>query len=106
LPTSNGLGPYVKAHADTFSFIVVFPQNENVKGRILTGWSADSTDGKRAIAILGEVEKQFNVDKSREILTGYSQGGYGAWSLALATPQRWAAVIPVAGGGNPASASS
>jgi poly(3-hydroxybutyrate) depolymerase len=104
LQISDGLGPYVKAHADTFSFIVVFPQNENVQGRILTGWSADSIDGRRAIAILGEVEKQFSVDRTREILTGYSQGGYGAWSLASATPERWAAVVPVAGGGSPSSA--
>ncbi|GIS58594.1 MAG: hypothetical protein CM1200mP2_08190 [Planctomycetaceae bacterium] len=27
-------------------------------------------------------------------------GGYGAWSLAMAHPDRWAAVVPVSGGGD------
>ncbi len=100
LQTTVGLGPYVKANRKRFPFIVVFPQCENVKGRILTGWSSDAPDGKRAVAILDEVEKQYSIDKSREILTGWSKGGYGAWSLAVATPERWAAVVPLSGGGD------
>ncbi len=106
LQTTVGLGPYVKARRTTFPFLVVFPQSENMKGRLLTGWSSDSPDGKRAVAILDEVEKHFSVDTSREILTGWSKGGYGAWSLAAATPERWAAVVPLAGGGDPKWAAS
>ncbi|MCH8042499.1 MAG: hypothetical protein IID44_02160 [Planctomycetes bacterium] len=101
LQTAVGLGSYVKSHAKSFPFLVVFPQCENVTGRILTGWSPESIDGRRALAILDEVEQQFSVDKNHEILTGWSKGGYGAWSLAAATPRRWAAVVPLAGGGDP-----
>lgn len=100
LPTGIGLGPLVKARESNFPFIVVFPQNNEVHGRILTGWAPDSADGKRALAILGEVEKDFSVDPKREILTGWSMGGYGAWQLAAANPERWLSVVPLSGGGD------
>ena len=57
--TATGLGAYVKAHAKTFPFLVVFPQCENVTGRILTGWSPESIDCPRAIPNLDEVERQW-----------------------------------------------
>ena len=65
LQTTVGLGPHVKARSATFPFLVVFPQCENVKGRLLTGWTSDSPDGRRAVAVLDDVEKHFSVDKSR-----------------------------------------
>jgi poly(3-hydroxybutyrate) depolymerase len=104
LPTGVGLGPLVKVREANFPFLVVFPQNEETHGRILTGWSPDSTDGQRALAILSQVEKDFSVDTSREILTGWSMGGYGAWQLAAANRDRWLAVVPVSSGGDVALA--
>jgi poly(3-hydroxybutyrate) depolymerase len=104
LPTGVGLGPLVKVREANFPFLVVFPQNEETHGRILTGWSPESADGKRALAILSQVEKDFSVDTKREILTGWSMGGYGAWQLAAATADRWLAVVPVSSGGDPALA--
>ena len=56
------------------------------------------------MAILADVEKEFNTDKKRTYLTGLSMGGYGTWSLAAAFPDRWAAIAPVCGGGDPKSA--
>jgi len=99
--TQVGLGPFVKARAKTFPFIVVFPQSEDLKGRLLTGWTAKTADAQRALAILEAVEKDFRVDPKRRILTGWSMGGYGTWSVATATPNRWSAVVPLAGGGDP-----
>ena len=93
-----GLGPAVRKRADTFPFIVVFPQSHK------RTWQADSADGKRAIAILNEVEKQYKVDPKRVYLTGLSMGGFGTWSLAAKYPDRWAAIAPVCGGGNPKDA--
>jgi poly(3-hydroxybutyrate) depolymerase len=104
-PLDVGLGPVIKQQADSFGYLVVFPQCEDTKGRILTAWSADAPDGRRALAILKDVEKEFRVNKQRRILTGWSMGGYGAWSLAAAQPDEWAAVIPIAGGGDPETAS-
>ncbi|MFB0516806.1 MAG: alpha/beta hydrolase-fold protein, partial [Candidatus Neomarinimicrobiota bacterium] len=36
----------------------------------------------------------------RIYLTGLSMGGYGTWSLALAQPERFAAIAPICGGGD------
>jgi predicted peptidase len=33
---------------------------------------------------------------------GHSMGAYGAWSIAMNHPERFAALGPIAGGGNPA----
>lgn len=102
--TTVGLGPFVQKRAETFPFLVVFPQNEDVEGRILTGWNFDSPNGRRALKILEEVERKYNVDPKRRILTGWSMGGYGTWSIGAAMPDHWAAVVPIAGGGDPENA--
>lgn len=99
LPTREGPGPYIRANARSFPFITVFPQVEDVAGRRLTGWLADTEHAARALGILAEVEREFSVDRDRAILTGWSMGGYGTWSLAAADPSRWSAIVPVAGGG-------
>lgn len=97
--TQVGLGPIVKKQADSFPFIVVFPQAENMKERLLGGWLAETSDGRRAIKILDTVLKDYSIDARQQVLTGWSMGGYGAWSMAAAFPNRWSAVVPLAGGG-------
>src|SRR5262249_29924709 len=52
-------------------------------------------------AILDEVQECFRVDRTRVYLTGLSMGGEGTWSLAAAHPGRWAAIVPICGGGDP-----
>jgi predicted esterase len=102
LPITVGLGPYLQKHLKTFPFIAVFPQCDDTQGRILTCWLPESPNGRRALEILDEVERTYHVDRNHEILTGWSMGGYGAWALGAAFPQRWSAVVPVSGGGDPA----
>jgi poly(3-hydroxybutyrate) depolymerase len=106
LQTTVGLGPYVRERAATFPFFVVFPQAEDTQGRILTEWSPTSPDGKRALAILDSVEREFAIDGNHRVLSGWSMGGYGTWSIGAAEPKHWSALVPVAGGGDPAWASS
>jgi len=98
MPVEVGLGPVIKKQEKTFPYIVVIPQSEK------RTWQADKDDGKRAIAILDAVQKEYKTDSKRVILTGLSMGGYGTWSHAAAFPDRWAAIIPVCGGGNPKDA--
>lgn len=99
-PLQAGLAPYVEQHADTFPFFVVFPQCEDVGGRALTGWLTDSPDGQRALKIFDSVLQEFSIDPKHQVLTGWSMGGYGTWSFAAAHPERWSAVVPLAGGGD------
>ena len=96
----KGFAPYIKARAKTFPFLVVLPQCEMAEGRILESWSADQPDGKRTLEALDDARKHYNFDEKRVVLTGWSMGGYGAWSLAMAEPSRWSALVPVSGGGN------
>jgi len=85
-------------HWPDLPFIAVFPQCEDQTGRALTGWLAGSSDADRALKILAEVERHFSINPQRRILAGWSMGGYGAWSLAAALPEKWSAVLVLAGG--------
>jgi predicted peptidase len=76
-----------------FPFIVVSPQSP---GR---GWDPATLN-----ALLDEVMAKYKVDKDRVYLTGLSMGGFGTWTLAAAHPERFAALVPICGGGNPADA--
>ncbi|HEY3964534.1 MAG TPA: alpha/beta hydrolase-fold protein [Planctomycetaceae bacterium] len=102
LPTTIGLGPLVRDRAANFPFVVVFPQCEDMHGRLLTAWSPDNPDGQRALKILEQVEKDYSIDAKREVLSGWSMGGYGAWELAAKFPERWLSVVPMSGGGDTA----
>ena len=40
------------------------------------------------------------MDTNRVYLTGISMGGYGTWQLGLRHPGKFAALVPICGGGN------
>ena len=90
-----GLPPAIKKKEKSFPFLTVVPM------ALTKGWQADGANAKRALAQLDEVKKNFKVDDKRIYLTGLSMGGYGTWSLAAKYPDRWAAIAPICGGGNP-----
>jgi predicted peptidase len=46
----------------------------------------------------------YKTDPQRVILTGLSMGGRGSWDLAAKYPERFAAVVPICGPGDPANA--
>ena len=56
-------------------------------------------------ALLDELVQRFRVDLDRIHITGFSMGGYGTWDLAMHTPNRFASLMPVCGGGDPLRAS-
>lgn len=85
-----GIGPYVRAHADTFPAIVVFPQA--AEG---SEWNQQNDV---VMAELDQVIKTYNADPDRIYLTGLSMGGYGVWDYALRAPDRFAALVPICGG--------
>ena len=74
-----------------FPFIIVSPQCAPGK----------SWDSELLINLLDSVMKKYRVDASRVYLTGLSMGGYGAWQFAIDYPERFAAVVPISGGGEP-----
>lgn len=102
--TQVGLGAFLRSQPSRFPAIAVFPQCEDITGPITEAWQADATDGRRALAILTAVEKEFKTNPAQRVLTGWSMGGFGVWDMAAAMPEFWSAVVPVSGGGNPALA--
>jgi predicted peptidase len=55
-------------------------------------------------ALLDEIVEKYKVDKDRIYVTGLSMGGFGTWALAATSPKRFAAIVPICGGGDPRSA--
>jgi predicted peptidase len=52
-------------------------------------------------ALLDEIGEKYKVDQDRIYVTGLSMGGFGTWSLAAYQPKRFAAIVPICGGGQP-----
>ena len=59
-------------------------------------WSTPAND-EAVLALLDSVGRAYNVDARKVIVTGYSMGGTGAWHFAGKYPDRFAALVPVAG---------
>jgi len=67
-------------------------------------WWTSPTEQAGLMALLEEIEKKHRVDKNRIYLTGLSMGGFGTWKLAASHPEKFAAIAPICGGGDPATA--
>ncbi|MBD1382649.1 chitobiase/beta-hexosaminidase C-terminal domain-containing protein [Metabacillus arenae] len=63
-----------------------------------------SEDLHTAYEILQHVRKNYNIDSNRLYSTGLSQGGFGTFNLNMAYPDLFAAMVPIAGGGDPSKA--
>ncbi|RUL89731.1 family 16 glycoside hydrolase [Tautonia sociabilis] len=94
LPSQVGLGPIIAADPSAHPYLAVFPQARET-------WSADSQDARRALAALDEVMADYAVDPTRVVLTGLSMGGMGTWSIGSAHPERFSALVPICGPGDP-----
>ena len=92
---------------------VVVPQCREEHKWVDVDWSqAESSrqttqptvDLAAAVAALDTVMQDEPVDPDRVFLTGLSMGGYGTWDLAARMPDRFAAILPICGGGDIATA--
>lgn len=82
--------PKVVEELDDFPFILVAPQCP-----LNSMWymEIDALYG-----LIRHIISDYKVDTSRIYLTGLSMGGFGAWHLAEAHPNLFAAVVPICGG--------
>lgn len=51
------------------------------------------------LALVEETATKHPIDRKRIYVTGLSMGGFGTWWMLGASPQTWAAAIPICGGG-------
>jgi predicted peptidase len=70
-------------------FVVIAPQCAHYEV-----WDQDEL-----VRLIDDIIPQYNIDPSRVYLTGMSMGGFGAWLVGLRQPKRFAALVPVCGGG-------
>ena len=85
-------GPFDKVKELKLPFIIVAPQCASNKW-----WDTDILN-----ALLDELLVKYPIDSEQIYLTGLSMGGFGAWSWATLHPERFAAVVPICGGGESA----
>ena len=57
---------------------------------------------KPLIQLVDHAAGKLNIDPDRIYVTGLSMGGFGTWRLVATYPDRFAAAIPICGGGDPA----
>jgi len=108
---NNGKGILLKAARD-FGCIVVAPQCPAGEKWSLVDWSQDkvtfsdqpSEPMRLASELIDSLAQQYDVDKNRLYIMGLSMGGYGTWDAICRWPGRFAAAVPICGGGDPAQA--
>jgi predicted peptidase len=83
----NGLPKLVDNN--DYPFIIVSPQCPPN-----TNWDLNALN-----SLYEEILKRFNIDENHIYLTGLSMGGYGTWAWAIDSPDKFAAIAPVCGGG-------
>jgi predicted peptidase len=86
-----GLGRAIRLWPDRFPCVVVMPQcPEGV------WWDGAIQD---IDAVYEAALRDYNIDRSRIYLTGLSMGGFGTWQYGAAHADRFAALMPICGGG-------
>ena len=77
-----------------FPFLLIAPQCP----------AGDYWRGNVLRKLLNSVEGKYRIDTDCVYVTGLSHGGYGTWAAAQDDPKRFAAIIPLCGGGDPVHA--
>jgi predicted peptidase len=94
---------------EKYPCFLIAPQCRSGKKWSNVNWHAQSSEPmpaepseqmKVALGILDQVLAENPCDLNRVYLTGLSMGGYGSWDLAERSPERFAAVAPICGGGD------
>jgi predicted peptidase len=91
-----------------FPCFVIAPQCPQDKQWVDVPWAAESEvqpadpspQMKMSLEILDAIQKEFSIDGKRLYVVGLSMGGYATWDVTTRFPQRFAAAVPICGGGD------
>lgn len=87
----HGYMKYVREEGKEYPFICIAPQCPDDKY-----WGCFT---ESLLAFLEYIISSLPVDRKKVYLTGFSMGGTGTWMLAMAAPEKFAAIAPVCGSG-------
>ena len=90
--------PRIVAEGKHLPYIIAAPQCPKD-----TSWNRPGEQEKLA-QLLEHLDKTYSIDDGRMYLTGLSMGGFGCWALAAKHPDKFAAVVPICGRGDPSTA--
>ena len=89
--------PRIAERGDDLPYILISPQCPRD-----SRWSSAEQQAG-LLELLASVQKNYSTDEDRVYLTGLSMGGFGAWKLAADHGDKFAAVAPICGKGDPAN---
>ena len=93
---ANGAMVFVKAKSQSkHPCFMLVPQAPK-------GWWPDAVPA--LVQLIAGLKKEYNLDADRLYVTGLSFGGSGTWDIVCREPNLFAAAVPIAGAGDPASA--
>jgi predicted peptidase len=95
-----------------YACFVVAPQCPEDSQWVETPWSADAHDMPKkpsdplrlSLELVDSLKQEFSIDQRRIYITGLSMGGYAVWDVLQRHPRRFAAAVPICGGGDQALA--
>ena len=105
----HGPPHFVDSRPD-FPFVLVTPQLPPPPGykegvsytpEQVVALAAEAWKPEELIQLVDHVTAKMNIDRDRVYVTGLSMGGFGTWRLLAAYPDRFAAAVPICGGGEP-----
>ncbi len=62
---------------------------------------ADKEPLELTVELIDALGLEFSIDPDRIYITGLSMGGFGTWIAVSRYPDRFAAAVPICGGGDP-----
>lgn len=87
-----GIARAIRFHPDRFPCLVVMPQ---CPGKVVWNKAVEDID-----TCINDTRRDYSIDDDRLYLTGLSMGGFAAWQYGAANARKFAAIMPICGGGN------
>lgn len=112
-PLVHGMNDFASDDVmEKYPCFVIAPQCPEGDQWVDAPWSADSHKMREqptkpmqlSLDLVTSLQAEFSIDERRLYVTGLSMGGFGTWDALQRYPNRFAAAVPICGGGDPAFA--
>jgi predicted peptidase len=97
-----------KGNREKYPAVVLFPQCPENSKWVDVDWGSEShvmpenpsKEMKLVILLMTKVITAYKIDTARIYVIGLSMGGYGVWDIISRIPYKFAAAVPICGGGD------